>query len=53
MWAAGAYGTPNLYGGDLVLYAGDVNASGNDGTGVATYSRRAHVHSRWHRVYRR
>ena len=37
MWAAGAYGTPTLYGGDLVLYGGDINASGNDGTGAANY----------------
>lgn len=37
MWATAGYGEPTLYGGDAVIYAGDVNASGNNGTGAGQY----------------
>jgi hypothetical protein len=37
MWATSGYGEPTLYGADNVIYGGDINASGNDGTGAGQY----------------
>ncbi|QIG59528.1 hypothetical protein [Dishui Lake phycodnavirus 2] len=37
MWATAGYGEPSLYGGDNIIYGGDINASGNDGTGAGQY----------------
>ena len=37
MWATAGYGEPHLYGADNVIYGGDINAGGNDGTGAGQY----------------
>ena len=37
MWATAGYPEPTLYGGDTVMYAGDINAGGNNGTGAGQY----------------
>ena len=37
MWATAGYGEPYLYGADNVIYGGDINAGGNDGTGAGQY----------------